>query len=102
MYIIYELMGISINRLNYIGGRFMKNLLKIEYCTSWAYLGRAVALSRTLLKEHEDKITELALVPSHGGVYEITLNDELIFSKKELDRYPEKDEVEEMVREKLK
>lgn len=79
----------------------MKNVVRIEYCTSWAYLGRAVALSRLILKEHEDKITELKMVPSHGGVFEISFNDELIFSKKNLDRYPEKDEVEDMVRQRI-
>lgn len=79
----------------------MKNVMRIEYCTSWAYLARAVALSRNLLKLNEDKISELTLVPSHGGVFEISLNDELIFSKKELERYPEKEEIENMVSEKL-
>lgn len=79
----------------------MTNVVSIEYCTSWAYLARAVALSRSILKEHEDKVTNLTLIPSHGGVYEITLNDEVIFSKKELDRYPEKNEVEDLIREKL-
>ena len=79
----------------------MENVVRIEYCTSWAYLGRAVALGRLILKEHEDKITELKMVPSHGGVFEISFNDELIFSKKDLDRYPEKDEVEDMVRQRI-
>ena len=41
------------------------------------------------------------MVPSHGGVFEISFNDELIFSKKNLDRYPEKDEVEDMVRQRI-
>ena len=56
---------------------------------------------RNVLKEHEDKIAELTLIPSHGGVFEISLNDELLFSKKELDRYPEKQEVEDLIKEKL-
>ena len=79
----------------------MKNIVRIEYCTSWGYIARAIALMRNVLKEHEDKIAELTLVPSHGGVFEISLNDELLFSKKELDRYPEKDEVENMIKEKI-
>ena len=79
----------------------MKNVLTIEYCTSWSYLARAVALSRTLLNEHENNVSGLTLIPSHGGVYEISLNDELIFSKKELDRYPEKGEVEDLINKKL-
>jgi len=41
------------------------------------------------------------LIPSSGGVFEVSLNDELIFSKKNLDRYPEKGEVEEIIRNKL-
>ena len=79
----------------------MNNKISIEYCTSWAYLGRAVALSRSILGENKNEISELTLIPSSGGVLEISLNDELIFSKKELDRYPEKGEVEGLVREKI-
>ena len=80
----------------------MENILLIEYCTGWGYLGRAVALARSILSEHKNNITELTLVPSSGGVLEITLNNELIFSKKELNRYPEKGEVEKIVTDKLK
>lgn len=80
----------------------MKNKLSIEYCTSWAYLGRAVALARTILTEHTNNVSELKLIPSEGGVLEVVLNDELVWSKKELDRYPEKGEVEAIVKEKIK
>ena len=79
----------------------MSNKIKIEYCTGWGYLARAVALTRNILTDHTDKITDLTLVPSHDGVLEISVNDELVFSKKELDRYPEKREVEALVAEKL-
>lgn len=44
----------------------------------------------------------IGLVPSLGGVFEIKLDDELLFSKKELDRFPEEDEVENLIKEKLK
>lgn len=80
----------------------MSNKIKIEYCTGWGYLARAVALTRNILTEHTNKITDLSLVPSHDGVLEISVNDELVFSKKELNRYPEKREVEALVTEKLK
>lgn len=80
----------------------MKNVLRIEYCTAWGYLGRAVALTRSILNDHKDDFSEVIIIPSSGGVLEVTLNDELIFSKKELDRYPEKDEVENLVKEKIR
>lgn len=78
------------------------NRISIEYCTSWGYIGRAVALARSLLNEHRNNIVELSIIPSSGGVFEITLNEELIFSKKELDRFPEKDEAENLISDKMK
>lgn len=74
----------------------------IEYCTSWGYVGRAVALARSLLNEHKNNIEDLTIVPSSGGVFEITLDGDLVFSKKELDRFPEKDEAEDLIRGKIK
>ncbi|NLV75517.1 MAG: SelT/SelW/SelH family protein [Tissierellia bacterium] len=56
---------------------------------------------RSILNEHKNNISEAKLIPSSGGVFEVSLNDELIFSKKNLDRYPEKGEVEEIIRNKL-
>lgn len=41
------------------------------------------------------------IIPSSGGVLEVSFDEELIFSKKELNRYPEKDEIEAIVRKKL-
>lgn len=79
----------------------MKNTISISYCTSWGYIGRAVALARTLLNEHKNNIEMVNLIPASGGVLEVELDGELVFSKKELDRYPEKDEVEDLIRERL-
>lgn len=80
----------------------MKNNISIEYCTSWGYVARAVALTRVLLREYGTGIGELTIIPSTNGVYEVILNDELVFSKKELDRHAEKDEIEEIIAEKIK
>lgn len=79
----------------------MNYKLSIEYCTKWGYLGRAVALIRKVLNEHKNKISEVKLLPSSDGVFEVVLNDELIFSKKELGRHGEKDEIEGIIRGKI-
>lgn len=79
----------------------MKYILTIEYCTGWGYLGRAVALTRSILNDYKNDISELKLLPSSGGVFEISLNDELLFSKKELDRFPEKNEIQDILKNKL-
>ena len=80
----------------------MSEKITIEYCTSWGYLGRALALARTVLNNHKNEIEELSLIPSSGGVFEVKFGEELIFSKKDKGDYPEKDEIEDMIKEKLK
>lgn len=80
----------------------MSDKISIEYCTTWGYLGRAVALARNLLNEHKNDISELSLIPSSGGVFEVKFGDELIFSKKQKGDYADKDEIEDLIREKLK
>lgn len=79
----------------------MKKIVTIEYCTSWGYVGRAVALSQNILKEHKNSLEMVSIIPSSGSVFEVTFNDELIFSKKELSRFPNDDEVEEIIRKKI-
>lgn len=75
--------------------------IRIEYCTSWGYISRAVALAEKLLNEHKNDIEELTIIPSSGGVFEISMNEELLFSKKELNRFPEDDEAENIIKDKI-
>ncbi|WP_408627201.1 Rdx family protein [Acetoanaerobium pronyense] len=65
-------------------------------------MDRAVALASNLLGEHKNDIEKIEIVPSTGGVFEVHLNSDLLFSKKELERFPEEDEVEGIIREKIK
>jgi selenoprotein W-related protein len=44
---------------------------------------------------------ETALIPSSGGVYEVEVDGEKIFSKKELKRFPRDGEILHRIREKL-
>ena len=76
----------------------MKKSLSIEYCTSWGYLSRAVALCERVLDVHKLKISEFTLIPSQGGVFEISVDGKLLFSKTELGRFPEDGEAEEIIK----
>ena len=75
----------------------MSKNITIEYCTSWGYVARAVALTENLLKENKNTLAMVSLIPSTGGVFEVKLNDKMIFSKKELNRYPKENEIEEII-----
>ena len=46
-----------------------------------------------LLEYYKHDIEQLQLVPSGGGRFEVTVDDSLVFSKLETDRFPEYDEV---------
>jgi selenoprotein W-related protein len=37
------------------------------------------------------------LIKGTGGVFEVSLNNSLIFSKKELSRFPEENEIEDLI-----
>ena len=62
---------------------------------------RAVGLTDELLSGWAPIITDIDLVPSSGGRFEVTLDGDLIFSKAALKRHAEPGEVAGIVRERL-
>ncbi len=46
-----------------------------------------------VLKDYHEKFDAVTLVPSAGGVFEVTLGDGQIFSKKQEGRFPEDEEI---------
>ncbi|RDC66371.1 SelT/SelW/SelH family protein [Adhaeribacter pallidiroseus] len=72
--------------------------LEINYCTQCRWLLRAAWLAQEVLTTFELEMGEVALVPGTGGVLDIRLNDELIFSRKEAGRFPEAKEVKQLIR----
>jgi len=54
-------------------------------------------MASDLLEKFGNAITELKLIPSGGGVYEIQINGKLVFSKKQLGRFPEFEEVIQLI-----
>ena len=70
--------------------------ISIEYCAQWNYLPRASSLEAEL-KSRFPRV-ETKLISSGGGVYEIILEGELIFSKKTLGRFPDDGEVTALIK----
>lgn len=67
--------------------------ISIEYCNEWNYLPRAAGLATKILEKYGNGVSGLQLIPSGGGVFEVTKNEQLVFSKKQEGRFPEMDEV---------
>ena len=54
-------------------------------------------MASELLNKYGNAVSSLELIPSGGGVFEVTKNEILIFSKKSKGRFPELDEVFELL-----
>lgn len=52
-----------------------------------------MSLTEELLKNYEHVIESISLVPSEGGIFEVTVNGQLLFSKSQLHRHAEPGEV---------
>jgi selenoprotein W-related protein len=50
-------------------------------------------LAEELLHDHDSKLSGVTLIPSSGGVYEITYGDTLIYSKKQTGSFPEPEQI---------
>ena len=51
-----------------------------------------------MLHDFQEKLPGgVQIVPSGGGVFEVSLGDDLIFSKKKEGRFPENSEIDEML-----
>jgi selenoprotein W-related protein len=57
-----------------------------------------VSLVNDLLKNFEPEIESLTLVPSDGGRYEVTVNNQLVYSKLRTGRHAEPGEVTGLVK----
>ncbi len=59
---------------------------------------RAAWIAQELLSTFSEELGEVALVPGQGGVFEIRLNGELLWSRQEEGRFPEAKEIKRLVR----
>ncbi|HHW76235.1 MAG TPA: SelT/SelW/SelH family protein [Xanthomonadaceae bacterium] len=78
-----------------------KPRVSITYCTQCRWLLRAAWLAQELLTTFEEELGEVALRPGTGGVFEIRVNDELLWSRKQEGRFPEAKEVKQRVRDRV-
>ncbi|MGV3589380.1 MAG: SelT/SelW/SelH family protein [Adhaeribacter sp.] len=75
--------------------------LEINYCTQCRWLLRAAWMAQEILTTFETEMGEVALVPGTGGVFDVRLNGELIYSRKEAGRFPESKELKQLIRDRI-
>ena len=75
--------------------------VSITYCTQCRWLLRAAWLAQELLTTFEAELGEVALRPGTGGVFEIWVETELVWSRQRERRFPEAKEVKQRVRDRV-
>lgn len=67
--------------------------ISIEYCVPCDYSEYALATARELLKNYQHVIEQLTFKMGSKGVFEVQVDDEVLFSKKTMGRHPRPGEV---------
>lgn len=76
----------------------MSNKVIIKYCPKCRWLIRSTWMAQELLTTFEEDLQELSLQPAESGVFEVHANNNLIWSRKEMQRFPEIKELKKLVR----
>ena len=78
-----------------------KPRIEIEYCTQCRWLLRAGWMAQELLTTFEAEVGEVALIPGSGGILEVRVDGQTVWSRKERGRFPELAELKQLVRDRV-
>jgi selenoprotein W-related protein len=75
--------------------------ITITYCTQCRWLLRAAWLAQQPLTAFEQELAGVTLAPDSGGVFEVRIGDELIFSRQQAGRFAEAAALKRLVRDRV-
>lgn len=70
----------------------------IRYCAQCRFILRATWMAQELLMTFQDELTRVSLEPSSGGIFDVLVNEELVYSRKVSGKFPESSELKQLVR----
>lgn len=73
-------------------------IVAITYCTQCRWLLRAGWTAQELLVTFEDELGGVTLIPGTGGVFDVTVDGQLVWSRKAEGRFPEMKELKQRIR----
>jgi selenoprotein W-related protein len=78
-----------------------RHSIEIEYCVPCDFRPQVIELTREIVDGWSHRLSEIRLIPSSGGRFEVSLDGELIFSKATLDRHAEPNEIANQLSERI-
>lgn len=79
----------------------MPGRVEITYCRKCRFMLRAAWLAQELLTTFEEDLTEVAIKPGSGGIFEVALDGEVIATNRETKQMPDPVEVKRAVRDRI-
>ncbi|MGN7988908.1 SelT/SelW/SelH family protein [Pedobacter jeongneungensis] len=79
-----------------------KPLINITYCPKCGWMLRSAYMAQEILTTFVDEVKGVTLLPAEtSGVFTITINDKLIFDRKQMQRFPEIKELKQLIRDEI-
>lgn len=72
--------------------------VEIEYCTQCRWLLRAGWTAQELLTTFQAEIGEVALMPATGGIFDVRVGEQIVWSRAAEGRFPEMKELKQRLR----
>jgi selenoprotein W-related protein len=83
-------------------GMPLRPTIEITYCRLCGWGLRAGCMAQELLTTFAEELGSVTLTPdSTGGVFEVRVDDDLVWSRKERGRFPEIKEIKQLVRDRV-
>ena len=78
-----------------------KPSVEIRYCTQCRWLLRAAWYAQELLTTFESELESVGLHPGTGGVFEVRIGEDVIWSRADEGRFPDAKELKQRVRDRI-
>lgn len=76
----------------------MSHRIEIVYCTQCRWMLRAAWMAQELLSTFEQELSGVSLTTGTGGIFEVRLGDQVLWSRKTQGRFPDITELKQIVR----
>lgn len=71
--------------------------IEVLFCAGWGYQPQAASVAEEIEKEYPQ--VEVECEPGSGGVFDVIIDNKVIFTKKNTGRFPERGEIVKLIKE---
>ena len=71
--------------------------IEVVYCADCGYLPRTLWMLSELMTDIQFMVSDVKLIPDTKGLFEWSVNGDLVYSKAAMGRFPDMDELREIV-----